>query len=456
MLSFLTYLSGVFAAALLLGMLVPIGLILARPTFILTTLIFAFSLLPFGGGESNLAAGSLYRQITWGFIFLYSLYLAIHTETGRYRLPLELIPIPLMLLLTYILISITWSPLPAVSAKRALQTLGVVLIALALVHKRHTAPYGLRTELFNPVSIFLLLGFSTIALDPALAFGTYHGFEGITSQKNTWGEFSLIGAVVMLVSILANERRRRAWFLLILFSLSVFLSKSATSIAAYLFAIGIVLTWKVIDTRSAVGKALVSAAPFLVIISIALYLLITGDWPFTKLVDFAFSSLGRSTTLTGRTYLWMLMIRQIAHHPWFGIGYGGFWLGMQGPSARVITHLNWGPPVQAHDGYLDILNELGVAGLSLLIVVFFFHFRNIFRLYAQGEKFESLFHFAMIMCCLLLNIAESTLVRTTQMWWIILTVSIVEIHTRLRRIQSDDALGASIDPASVSRWHHNG
>lgn len=84
----------------------------------------------------------------------------------------------------------------------------------------------------------------------------------------------------------------------------------------------------------------------------------------------------KSTDLTGRTEIWALVLLSIKQHPFFGIGYGAFWLGEGSPSQYIINVLHW-VPLQSHNGYLDILNELGITGLTLLIGVFIFHGINL-------------------------------------------------------------------------------
>jgi exopolysaccharide production protein ExoQ len=57
--------------------------------------------------------------------------------------------------------------------------------------------------------------------------------------------------------------------------------------------------------------------------------------------------------------------------PLLGYGYGAFWLGERGPSARVWA-VTW-DAVHAHNGYLDLWLQIGVIGallgISLVLVI---------------------------------------------------------------------------------------
>ena len=68
------------------------------------------------------------------------------------------------------------------------------------------------------------------------------------------------------------------------------------------------------------------------------------------------SSLGRDTTLTGRTGIWAGLLPVIERQPILGYGFGSFWT-----TKRARIHeIN-----EAHNGYIDVLLEIGYVGLFL-------------------------------------------------------------------------------------------
>jgi O-antigen ligase len=71
----------------------------------------------------------------------------------------------------------------------------------------------------------------------------------------------------------------------------------------------------------------------------------------------ASEALGRDETFTGRTWIWEAVIPEFKHMPWLGHGFQSFWT----TEWRAMV---FGMPY-AHNGYLDILLELGVVGLAL-------------------------------------------------------------------------------------------
>ena len=75
-------------------------------------------------------------------------------------------------------------------------------------------------------------------------------------------------------------------------------------------------------------------------------------------------SLGRGSTLTGRTELWAHCL-QFQANPILGAGFESFWFGER--RDKIAAFYNKWRPGGAHNSYLDIYLDLGLIGLSLLI-----------------------------------------------------------------------------------------
>src|ERR1700721_30572 len=70
------------------------------------------------------------------------------------------------------------------------------------------------------------------------------------------------------------------------------------------------------------------------------------------------SVLGRDNTLTGRTEVWAAVLPEMERHALLGYGFGSFWT----DARRLLYDIP-----TSHNGYLDILLELGALGLALFI-----------------------------------------------------------------------------------------
>lgn len=428
-LSYLIGLGPYFAIALALGISIPILLLVTHPLrWLLASAILFLCLVPFGGGElGGSSEGSLFRQVGWGSVFLLALFQALR-ENGRFEIPWGWIPIPYLLLLLYALASVAWSEVPLVSARRAVQLIGVLFIALALI-RISKADNPIKNFIW-PGFIFLVLGVAALAM-PSLSIDPDGNYKGLTFTKNVWGQFALLMALIFMFQALSTVKPRLYWWLFAFASLSLMATRSATSILLFVAAITIVVSWAVARRN---GKSLATAAlsvSMLCLLSIFAYFVIEGQFPIAVAFETGMVSIGKDPTLTGRTALWHWMSYEIASHPWFGAGYGGFWMGLDGPSHNIVRFFTWRPG-QAHSGYIDVVNELGYAGMALLSIVLLRHLWNILAVYHQGEHLTAVFHFAILVVAALLNVSESNYLRTTHLWWIVLSTTIIHSHVLAR------------------------
>jgi exopolysaccharide production protein ExoQ len=102
----------------------------------------------------------------------------------------------------------------------------------------------------------------------------------------------------------------------------------------------------------------------------------------------------------------------ILKRPLLGYGYQAFWLGLEGESYRVILAVSW-VLAQAQNGFLDVLLEVGVAGLAVVLLVFGFAFRDGVACLFQSRDPRQLraveWYLAIVVLTLIYNLDESFL-----------------------------------------------
>jgi len=109
------------------------------------------------------------------------------------------------------------------------------------------------------------------------------------------------------------------------------------------------------------------------------------------------SLLGMDTTFTGRSEIWAIIVGRFHFNPLLGVGYGAYWIGpvAQSPSYEFIWRMGSFYPGSAHNGYLDVANDLGWTGLVCLLGYIAVHLRQSLRALAadrsQGALFLALF-----------------------------------------------------------------
>jgi exopolysaccharide production protein ExoQ len=199
--------------------------------------------------------------------------------------------------------------------------------------------------------------------------------------------------------------------LLLLCLLVLYLSRSSTSIV--IFLLGALLSSLIKLTHKRVGIAIIIWTA--IVLLLAPTVLIVTD----QLAVIA-PLLGRDSQLTGRLDLWLILPSYIAERPWLGYGLGGFWVADSTNVALIWDAVGWTPP-HAHDGWLDLLLELGIVGLALLSVQLLLIVVNGIRAVVDGLGPGVQYIVMTTLIMLVFNISESSLVRPG-LWWILIII----------------------------------
>ncbi len=122
-----------------------------------------------------------------------------------------------------------------------------------------------------------------------------------------------------------------------------------------------------------------------------------------EMLEAIFKSQGKDLTFTGRVDLWADIWSEAQNHLLLGAGFQGFWV-VDKRIEELYTIYNW-LPRQAHNGYLDILNELGIVGSILFLLVLINYFIRLLKI--KRVQVWKWFVFS----ALITNITESALLR---------------------------------------------
>ena len=264
------------------------------------------------------------------------------------------------------------------------------------------------------------------------------GWRGIFAGKNGLGAITAIGTVTFFYTLIASRQTKLISFLVqiagLLFCLTaLYVAQSSTSlVVAFL---GVVLCVVIKLTHKRVGIAIIIWTTIVLLLAPAVVIVTNQLGAIAPL-------LGRNAQLTGRVDVWLILPSYIAERPWLGYGFGAFWVADSENVALIWDAVGWAPP-EAHNGWLDLLLELGVVGLSLLSVQIFLIVTNGIRAVVEGREPDSQYLLATIFIILVYNISESELVRPGVMW-----VLVVIAVTALAKIAKQR------QPAAKRRFVH--
>ncbi len=332
----------------------------------------------------------------------------------------------LLLLFGYIALSISWSPMADVSIKRFVKMVGALVMALLIVTERNPAQ-ALRSMLSRYLWVVLIGSLFVIIFVPSIGRAVnYDGTistAGICFGKNGLGQCAL--AAVLLASIpIISEGRGGMDFgniaMLFMAVVILLLSRSSTSLVVCIMVLGILLLIRGFATLSILHAG--GTALFTVVLLVAVFALAESVTSGFSIRGYVIDNLGKDATLTGRTELWADVWTLSSDRPVFGHGTGSFWVGDVGVSKPIMDTYTW-PPNQAHNGYLDVIGELGFFGLALVIAVATYGLFAAFRMLPSDFQYAML-RIALIFSVLLLNITESSFCRITHRVWMFMLFAV--------------------------------
>jgi len=318
---------------------------------------------------------------------------------------------PVILLIGFMLISITWSDIPFVSFKRWVKEIIPIVIALTIASE-NDPPQSLQCLFRRMIYIHLPFSYILIKYYPHLG-RVYEGWSGelmwtgVTTQKNG---LTFLCVLSLFYFAWAFIRRRKGrdnpvvWYqkyieiFIVFLSIWLFmgpnhsLTYSATAMGVLMIGLICLVGFSWLKKHNMIMN---SNALTIVIAAIIIYGTFTpfmGKLPLFDISDI----LNRDSTLTGRSNIWADLIPYAMQKPILGHGWGGFW------TNDMRATLDF----PAHNGYLETILDTGFIGL------FFFSIFLISNCRKAQQFMTRNFDWGILWFCLLLitvtrNITES-------------------------------------------------
>jgi exopolysaccharide production protein ExoQ len=303
---------------------------------------------------------------------------------------------PIVIYLSYCLISISWTYYPGVAFKRWIKAIGDLAMVLVIV--TDGKPVAALRRLFSRLG-FLLLPTSVLLIkyyDLGRGY-TADGVPmntGVTTNKNSLGLTVLVislGALWNVRALLIHKdephrgRRLVAQGTLLTFGLALFaMADSATSLACFFLSGGLML---------ATGLRVIRIRPARVHI-LCLAIILAGGAGFLFGGDAGVvHALGRKSNLSGRTEIWAAVISAVPN-PVVGAGFENFWIG---PDVKKVWRglVGWWNVEslinEAHNGYIEVYANLGWIGVSLIALVLITGYRRAVTAFRREPELGSLF-----------------------------------------------------------------
>jgi O-antigen ligase len=275
------------------------------------------------------------------------------------------VPVSILVLLGWCLLSATWSESGAVVFRRAVLITEVTLAALA--GTALLGPERAFSRLRLVLVIVLVANWIAIPIIPTAVHlpgetdpGLIGDWRGLYDQKNITGAVCALTVIQFFFPGL-RKRRWTDWLVIVAAIGFLVMTRSKTSLTllpvAILFGLAYRAGWK-----NGLDRALIALAALLAIGGIVVLGLLNADLIARILED--------PDALTGRTEIWGADIAYLKDHFFLGAGFASvFGTGGQSPLLQYLHGRNWVAQVSnSHNGYLDIALGLGTVGFALALL----------------------------------------------------------------------------------------
>ncbi len=365
-------------------------------------------------------------QIVWSLLYLITfILLLLNWHMIR---PHIFQNIPLLFLTGLACLSCIWSINPELSMRRSVALLGTTTVGFYL---------GTRCSIYQllKLTIYALIfcaatSILVVLFLPDIGLQPYQGeyvWRGIYGHKNHFGRIMFFAVLISFILSIQKKPRIRTllFFLSMAFAGLLLASKSTTAIIILCISLSFlpIFIFKQIDPNL---KGLYFSIGIGVMVAL---LVIIFNLSVISINNIFQQSLGKDLTMTGRTQIWGICWQYIKNKFLIGYGYNAFWLSPLGPAETIRYMLNINI-AHGHNGFIDLLLQLGSSGLILFLIVLSQYisraiesYKNRFKL----QKCEYFFPIIFFICFFGLNIVESMILEKNYFFWILFIALMVSM-----------------------------
>lgn len=273
---------------------------------------------------------------------------------------------PYLAFMILVLLSCIWSISPGDTFSRFMGVLTVTAVALAFnVTAWH--PRQFQTALRSVITLLLCasLVFGILEPENAIEQGSWHG---LATTKNWFGQMASFGLIFWLHGWLSKETSGlKAIIFGAVSAVCLHLSRSSTAMLATVFAL--VFLFMLLRTPAKIRRYMPHIVTVFAILVVTYALAVLRIVPgLDALLEPISAITGKDSTFTARSTIWEIIKDHIALNPLLGSGYGAYWTGPHpwSPSYVFIGKMYF-YPTESHNGYLEMVNDLGFVGLGFLL-----------------------------------------------------------------------------------------
>lgn len=338
------------------------------------------------------------NQVVYSFVFLLSVISIVPHYKDFFRwINKEKY---ILLFLFWCGLTIIWSIDYTISLKRYFQYIVTSLACISVLLN-----FGQQEILVKTLKIVLLL-YVLITIGVILTFPqaidpSWKTWRGLHAGKNNLGQTAGLCIIFFSYLVITESTRLKKIVYLFFLVLSVTLlvgsfSMTPMLILSFLFFYFTLRYADAIFMKIRIGKTVSSLIILSIILIIVVIMLVSPE-----MADSFLYSIGKDPTFTDRTDIWYMLLTSSVGDLIKGVGFQAFWIPAK---LSTLTIFEYWLPNQGHNGYVDIILEVGIIGLIFFVILLFDMAKNKFNK-------NNVLWLVFILFALLINMSESTLIR---------------------------------------------
>ena len=367
----------------------------------------------------------------WPAVGVLAISISLH-QFSRHRRVYS--PLPIIFLAAYLLlagVSALWafsSESTILRFVRQLFTVASVVLPAIVAYRR---PDLLRVA-FVCFAIGTTLNFYFVFQNPVEQVMDLNGYSGYFFGKNYLGQLTAIAFILAIYEFSQRGLRRLVGVIIGITAITLLVwSNSKTA-----FALAVLMPF--VASFVLLAQRWTNLSPALLLFS-----LVVGYFVMTNFLGITANRISYEIygdpTFTGRTIIWDFVDEQISRRPLLGWGYQSFWLvGPHAPS--VVEAPGWVRVMpNAHNGFRDVMVELGYAGLAILLCFIFATLHIIGRI-ASRDLARGWTLLTLALFVISYNFLESLWFRGYEFLWIVFLIVAAEtVRDQRRAMAAPDA-----------------
>jgi O-antigen ligase len=313
------------------------------------------------------------------------------------------------------LLSMLWSIDPHATLMRFISLAAVLslcfAVALASWHPRRFQ------QIVVPPIMLLLLGSlalgavnTHLVMEAGQDLAQKDAWHGITHSKNEFGMLASFGAILCANAWMVAGKRGTNVIIAAAGTVAaascVLLSRSNTSLlASALSVLSMVLLMRVpLIIQRFTNHLVIAIATLILMYEMIIQNVISG---LDVLLAPVLGLTGKDATFSARTVIWRVIKEHINLSPYWGSGYGAYWVGPvpESPS-YIFMSVMYVYPTEAHNGYLEVVNDLGLIGLGFLVVFLVSYIRQALQL-MRTDRSQAALYLALLFQEMVMDMSES-------------------------------------------------